>query len=251
MELEYFVHGAMCMSYSGRCILSKWMTDRSANLGDCAQPCRWGYHAIKEMTVVDDQKRYEMDVEEDQHGTYFFNSYDLNLIKYADKLISAGITSLKIEGRAKSSYYVAVVVRAYRKVIEAVENKTSKKELARIIKEQKEELDNLTHRGYTTGFLLGRDPEHNLEGKIRKGKFEFVGEIIGKEDNLNVVKVHNAVFLEDKIEAVTPEGNFKVEIRKILDDKKREAEEAHGGHSKKYYFYFDKSLEPGSLIRKA
>ena len=102
MELEYFVHGAMCMSYSGRCILSKWMTNRSANLGDCAQPCRWRYRQVQsakrkvqsdeeekkgmKMKVVDDQERFNVDLEEDQHGTYFFNSHDMNLIEHVEKL---------------------------------------------------------------------------------------------------------------------------------------------------------------------
>jgi U32 family peptidase len=264
IELEYFVHGAMCMSYSGRCILSKWMTDRSANLGDCAQPCRWGYEPIKsskckvkseennflDIGVVDEQKRFGMDVEEDKHGTYFFNSFDLNLIESVDKLIDAGVTSLKIEGRAKSVYYVAMVARAYRKVIDAVENKLSKKELAKIIKDQKAELDNLANRGYTTGFLLGKEPEHNICGKMRKGRFEFVGEVIGAENNLNIIKVHNAVFSKDKIEAVTPEGNISVKIKRIFDDKMREVAEAHGGHERKYHFEFDETLPERSLVRK-
>jgi U32 family peptidase len=258
VELEYFVHGAMCMSYSGRCILSKWMTGRSANLGDCAQPCRWGYKKLgnrnKEtggLNLRDDLGRYDMDVEEDSHGTYFFNSQDLNLIEYISDLIEAGVTSLKIEGRAKSAYYVAVVTRAYRKVIDVVENKSSKKETLKIIKEQKKELDNLTNRGYTNGFLLGREPGHNFLGKIEKGKFEFVGEAEGMRGNLNVVKIHNAVFLSDKIEAVMPEGKIKIKIKKILDDKMREVSEAHGGHKKKYYFEFNNVLPEKSLIRKS
>jgi len=257
IELEVFVHGAMCMSYSGRCILSQWMTSRSANLGDCAQPCRWGYHEtrnmkheIKEISVLDDQRRYGMDVEEDRHGTYFFNSYDLNLIEYVSELIGAGVTSLKIEGRAKSAYYAAVATRAYREVIDGVENKISEKELAKVIKNQKAELDNLANRGYTTGFLLGGEPEHNFSGQIKKGKSEFVGETVGTENNLDIVRVHNAVFLKDKVEAVTPEGNVAVKIKRILDDKKQEVTEAHGGHSRKYYFEFDKSLPERSLIRK-
>jgi len=250
IELEYFVHGAMCMSYSGRCILSKWMADRSANLGDCAQPCRWSYKTansnqgtINKMTVKDDLNRYEMDVEEDRHGTYFFNSYDLNLIEYVSGLMDAGVASLKIEGRAKSAYYVAVVTRAYRNVIDAPLRKG-------IVAKQKAELDNLTNRGYTTGFLLGREPEHNFSGRIKKGKFEFVGEILGEKSGSNIVKVHNAIFLKDKIEIVTPGGDAAVKIKRILNHRGREVQEAHGGHDKKYFFEFDKNFPPRSLIRR-
>ncbi len=252
--LEYFIHGAMCMSYSGRCILSKWMTDRSANLGDCSQPCRWGYRPengnFLEMEVQEDPNGYKIRLEEDRHGTYFLNSYDLNLIDHIDKLIEAGVDSLKIEGRAKSAYYVAVTVRAYRSVLDAVMNKLPQKEKSRIIEEQKKELDNLANRGYTAGFLLGNDLEHNFSGKIKKGRYEFVGEIEGIRDNLNIVKVHNAVFLKDKVEAITPQKNMKVKIRRILDEKRREVIEAHGGHEKKYFFEFDKVLPQMTIIRK-
>lgn len=245
IELEYFIHGAMCMSYSGRCILSKWMNDRSANLGDCTQPCRWEYK-----TVRDKMDRYEMKIEEDQHGTYFFNSYDMNLIEHIDELADAGISSFKIEGRAKSVYYVAIVTRAYRKVLDAIMNKKNPKEIKKIILEQKNELDNLMHRGYSTGFLLGQEPAHNFDGKVHTGKFEFVGEILGVENGLHVMKAHNAVFQKDEIEAVTSEKNIPVKTIKILNNQKKEVSEAHGGHEKLYYFEFDKILPEGSLIRK-
>lgn len=252
--LEYFIHGAMCMSYSGRCILSKWMTDRSANLGDCSQPCRWGYKSGKgnflEMEVQEDLNSRKMRLEEDRHGTYFLNSCDLNLIDHVERLTKAGVTSLKIEGRAKSAYYVSVAVRAYRKVLDAIIKKLPKKEIDRIIKEQKKELDSLANRGYTTGFLLGNEPEHNFSGKIKKGSYEFVGEIEGIEDDSNLVKVHNAVLLKDKVEAVTPQKNLKIKIRRILDEKKREISEAHGGHKKRYFFEFDKMLPKMTIIRK-
>jgi len=258
IELEYFVHGAMCMSYSGRCILSKWMTDRSANLGDCSQPCRWKYKEARmknkeerDMRVIEEQERFEVDLEEDQHGTYFFNSKDLSLIEYVDELIEAGVTSLKIEGRAKSAYYVAVVTRAYRKVIDAAMGSKSPIGLLEpIVKEQKRELDGLSNRGYTTGFLLGREPEHNFSGKNYGNKFQFVGEVVGIKDKLNVVRAHNGIFSKDKIEAITPEKNVSVKIKKIYNDKMLEIGEAHGGHDRRYYFEFDKILPMGSLIRK-
>lgn len=267
IELEYFVHGAMCMSYSGRCILSKWMTDRSANLGDCSQPCRWAYHEacnmkyetrnaetkkVLSMSIVDDQKRYGMDVEEDKHGTYFFNSYDMNLLSHLAELREAGVESFKIEGRAKSAYYLAIVTRAYRKVIDAVETprRGGASLQKKIISEQKTELDNLVHRGYSTGFLLGREPEHNFENKNNPAKFKFVGEVRGVEKSLNILRVHNHVSIGDKLEAITPKENIKLKIKKILDHNKNEVAVADGGHNKEYYFEFDKKLEIGSLVRK-
>jgi putative protease len=266
IELEYFIHGAMCMSYSGRCILSKWMTDRSANLGDCSQPCRWAYHEvgnkknekgsnvkIKEvlnMSIVDDQKRYELDVEEDSHGTYFFNSYDMNLLAHLSRLREAGVESFKIEGRAKSVYYLAIVTRAYRAVLSALENNLSEKETKAIIKKQKNELDNLVHRGYSTGFLLGNEPAHNFENKNNPAKFQFVGEVRGISGKLNVLRVHNHISIEDELEAITPQENIKIKIKRILDCDKNEVAVADGGHNKEYYFEFDKNLENGNLVRK-
>lgn len=257
IELEYFVHGAMCMSYSGRCILSKWMNDKSANLGDCTQPCRWEYHETcsmkhetKEIKIKDEKNRYEMDVEEDRHGTYFFNSYDMNLISHLEDLVKAGISSMKIEGRAKSVYYVAVVTRAYRKVLDAIVETRHASSVRKVILEQKKELDNLVHRGYSTGFLLGQEPAHNFSGKLFGGRVEFVGEVRGVEGKLNIMKIHNAVLKDDKIEAITPEKNIALKIKKIFNDQKKEIDEAHGGHEKLYYFEFDKVLPEGSLIRK-
>jgi len=275
IELEYFVHGAMCMSYSGRCILSKWMTGRSANLGDCSQPCRWAYRQVSakggsasggkspkfkvkrkedkffDISVIDDQKRYGMDVEEDGHGTYFFNSYDMNLIEHVEDLIKAGVTSLKIEGRAKSAYYVAVVTRAYRKVIGAVETDCNLSLRRKIIVEQKKELGKLAHRGYSTGFLLGSEPSHNFENENNKSEWKFVGEVRGTKNGLTVVRVHNEIFLDNRLQALTPLGNSSVKIKRILDHNMKETEEAHGGHSHEYYFDLDKRLSPDTLLRKS
>ncbi len=250
IELEYFVHGAMCMSYSGRCILSKWMTDRSANLGDCSQPCRWAYREIKEMSVVDEQKRFRMNIEEDRHGTHFFNSYDMNLIEHLSGLKEAGVTSFKIEGRAKSAYYLAIVTRAYRKVLDALESKKTKKEIQTIIEGQKAELNNLAHRGYSTGFLLGNEPAHNFHNVNNSVKFQFVGEVRGASGKLNILRVHNHISIKDELEAITPQENVRLKIKKILDYNKKEITVADGGHDKKYYFEFDKKLESGNLVRK-
>lgn len=239
MELEYFVHGAMCMSYSGRCILSKWINNRSANLGDCSQPCRWKY----DFQVIDSQKRFAMDLEEDRHGTYFFNSFDLNLLSHLEELKKAGVDSFKIEGRAKSAYYVSIVTRAYRKVLD---NPGDKK----ILREQQKELKKLNNRGYTEGFIFGKDPEHNFSGENFGTDGKFVGESRGEGNGFNVVKVHNEIFPKDKLEAITPKGNIKIKIRKIFDYKMQGVESAHGGHPHDYYIQFDKILSKIDLIRR-
>jgi putative protease len=253
VELEYFVHGAMCMSYSGRCILSKWMANRSANLGDCAQPCRWLYKStdkLYETSLIDDQQRFQVDLEEDLHGTYFFNSYDLNLIEHIKDLIDAGVTSFKIEGRAKSAYYLAIVVRAYRKVIDAVIKNTPGKTLKSIINEQKNELEGLVNRGYTKGFLLGNEPAHNFQNENRKGRYTFVGEVEDAQGKYNKVKIHNHLKIGDKIESITPTGNQQLKLKNIFDHQMKKVNEAHGGHSQRYFLELDRILKKGSLIRK-
>jgi putative protease len=271
MELEYFVHGAMCMSYSGRCILSKWMNDRSANLGDCTQPCRWLYNCKSEIrnpklqiqnlktnvdetilvkNIIDGKGKFEIDLEEDRHGTYFFNSRDMNLSAHVQDLMEAGVDSFKIEGRAKSVYYVSVVTRAYRKIIDAL----GKKNLKQVIKEQQKELDTLTNRGYSKGFLLGAEPEHNFDGKMHGADYKFVGEIEGKKKIdgkiFNIVFIHNEMFVKDDLEAVDPKGSEKIKIKKIYNHKMEGAAEAHGGHNNRFFMQFDRILKEKTLLRR-
>lgn len=275
VELEYFVHGAMCMSYSGRCILSKWMSNKSANLGDCSQPCRWGFSTnyeqdtklrtgdgeVKEMKVVDNRGEFEIDLEEDRQGTYFFNSKDLNLLEFLKELAEAGVDSFKIEGRNKSPYYLATVVRAYRNVLDAI--LTGDKDYSKILKKEKENLDDLVNRGYTSGFLLGREPEHNFDNSHNQSRFQFVGEVLGHKTwdikheskresaNLFEVRVHNAIYDVDRLEIVGKDGNHPVKILKMFDDKMKEVQSAHGGHGKNYYFVFDKeNIREMDFLRK-
>lgn len=254
IELEIFVHGAMCMSYSGRCILSKWMTDRSANLGDCAQPCRWRYSQTKKMSVVDDKERFEIDLEQDKHGTYFFNSSDLCLLEEVANIAEAGVMSLKIEGRAKSIYYLAVVTKAYRKVIDAdclVKNgKISKGEFKEIVKEQKKEIEKLTNRGYTKGFLLGEQPEHLFDKATKNSDWEFVGVVSGSDfSTTKKVFVHNVLRKGDKIEVVTPEKNFKTRIVSIFFDGEA-VDSAHGGQNRSFDVEFGNGFEGVAVLRK-
>lgn len=280
VELEYFVHGAMCMSYSGRCILSKWMMGRSANLGDCVQPCRWLYQRkseirkskseinpkseiqnskqrcnecndYKTMAVEEGKERFGIELEEDQHGTYFFNSKDLNLLRHIKDLVDAGVVSLKIEGRNKSVSYVATVTRAYRKVVDAIESGVSDKELEMIIEEQQIELDKLMHRGYTQGFLLGSEPQHNMENSHQEAAYQFVGEVLEGQGKRAKAYVHNSVHIDDEVEIMNPDSIKRAKIKKIYDKDGKEVQSAHGGHESVYEIEFDiEGAEKYSLIRK-
>lgn len=274
LELEYFVHGAMCMSYSGRCILSKWMSGRSANEGDCSQPCRWGYRetgnlqrtindkkiqkadeelpVFKTMEVEDIRGEHQVELEEDRHGTYFFNSKDLNLLANLQELVDAGVVSLKIEGRNKSVYYLATVVRAYRKVLDAINAKMPEKEIKKVVKKEAVNLDELVHRGYTAGFLLGNEPEHAFRETHQESAHQFVGEVLAVENKLLTVKAHNAIYQDEKIEVIGPTENVAIKVKKITDENGELVVSAHGGHGKLYYFEVDrKDIAAGSLLRKA
>ncbi|MBR4122069.1 MAG: U32 family peptidase, partial [Erysipelotrichaceae bacterium] len=149
MEIESFIHGAMCISYSGRCLLSAYMTGRSANLGDCTHPCRWKYHIVEETRPGE-----YMPVEENERGTYIFNSKDLCMIEYLPEMIEAGIDSLKVEGRMKSMLYVASIIRTYRMAIDDY-FEDPEKYRARLDFYRKE-ISKCTYREYTTGFFFGK-----------------------------------------------------------------------------------------------
>jgi len=198
IELEYFVHGAMCMAYSGRCFLSKFFNDRSANLGDCTQPCRWNF-------FISEEKRPNMPLElvEETHGSYILNSKDLCLIKYLDKLRDAGVISFKIEGRAKSVYYQAVINHTYREAIDLLtDKKRTKKEKGEIVNKLYEELNTrLVNRGYTNGFLLGEKADQNLDAHQQIPEWEFCGQVI---DNNSKIRVHNTLKVGDNIEIIRP-----------------------------------------------
>jgi len=254
VELECFVHGAMCMAYSGRCILSKWMLNRSGNLGDCAQPCRWAYHKnknkkdneLKIAGIVDDKDRFEIDIEEDEDGTYLFNSNDICLIEHLEKLREAGIESFKIEGRTKSIYYVAMVTKAYKSVIE----NPSEKNIIR----QKEELEKLSNRGYWTGFMFENEPPHLSEEASREAIEEFVGISLFESGNINSKKrevfVHNHFKQGDVVEVVTPTKVFKNKIVEIRDCDGVVLDSAHGGQGRIFLIKFENEVEGFFVLRK-
>ena len=218
LELEYFIHGAMCMAYSGRCFLSKEIFNRSGNLGDCAQPCRFEY-SIK---ARNHEEEFEL-VKED-HGTYLLNSKDLCLIKYLKELKAAGVVSFKIEGRAKSVYYQALVCGIYRRALQAKDQK----ELNFLEKELKTKLVN---RGYTTGFLLNKKAEQNNDCSHYLSDWEFCGQVIESKKGEIAIKVHNTIKIDDNLELILPAYDI-IKIRPkhlFLAKDGKEVTEAHGG----------------------
>ena len=223
LELEYFVHGAMCMAYSGRCFLSQYFLGRSANLGDCVQPCRWKYFLREEK-----RPESELEIEEDKEGSYILNSRDLCLIEHLDKLRKAGIDSFKIEGRNKSVYYLANVCGLYREAIYKLANLEKNNDY-----EKKELEKKLVNRGYTTGFLLGETADQNIQGSHIPSNWEFCGQVIGRKKGMIKVRVHNTFKKGDVVELVKPFYNIiKLKIDKFWDAKTgQEMTEAHGGGS--------------------
>lgn len=272
-EIEYFVHGAMCMSYSGRCMLSAWLTGRSANLGDCSQPCRWRYKTdaekfrVIEATVEEPTRPgVEIPVEEDRHGTYIFNSKDMCFIEYIPELIDAGVVSFKIEGRAKSEAYLARVVKAYRQASDLVAvEKDSKKqsfdlssgEVKRQLKEIKRKvLDKLVHRGYTTGFLFGRDTvEQNHTDSHIGGEEKYVGQVLGCVKNGKKWKLeirpHNAIRVRDKIRIMQPHHlDLNMTIKELYNEKGESIESGHGGAGYGVFFEVHKEVEEFGIVFK-
>ncbi|MGA7826051.1 MAG: U32 family peptidase [Geobacteraceae bacterium] len=196
LELEVFVHGAMCISYSGRCLLSNVMTGRDANKGECAHPCRWGYALVEEQ-----RPGSYFPVLENDRGTFIFNSKDLSLLEYLPELITAGVDSLKIEGRMKGINYVASVVRVYR---EALDRYRENPETYVVKNEWLEELKKISHRGYTSGFLFGPPGEEDHEyqtGYLRS--HEFVGVVTDlAEDGSIIIEVRNRICTDDELEFI-------------------------------------------------
>ena len=194
LELEYFVQGAMCVSFSGRCLLSISFTGRDANRGECAQPCRWRYHLVEET-----RPGQYFPISEEENGTYILNAKDLCLLPHLDKLRDAGVDSFKIEGRAKSAYYVAVAANAYRCAADLLKNEVYAPPQWLL-----EEPDKLSHRPYCTGFLFGR-PEDSQQvpgGYIRT--WEAAGVVEGWEKGRLLCSQRNKFQLGDTLEALLP-----------------------------------------------
>jgi putative protease len=202
--LEIFVHGAMCISYSGRCLLSNYMAGRDSNRGECAHPCRWKYHLVEEKRPGE-----YMPVYENERGTFIFNSRDLCMIEHIPEIIESGVTSLKIEGRMKSSYYVATVVKSYREAIDKyLENPQGYKFNPHWL----DEVSKVSHRAFTTGFYFEKPGEkdqiYHTSSYIRGYDFVGVVKAYDKETGIATVEQRNRMFTGDTIEVVPPAGEY-------------------------------------------
>ncbi len=217
LELEMFVHGAMCVSYSGRCLLSNYMISRDSNSGACAQPCRWNYHLMEERRPGEYYPVYE-----DEKGTYIFNSKDLCLIEYLPQIIDAGVTSLKIEGRVKTEYYVASVVKAYREAIDAYYRDGSYYEFN---PELMEELKKVSHRRYCTGFFEGKTTAESqvYETSSYVRNYDLVGVVkdYDEETGIATIEQRNRFFRGEELEIIQPmiPGFMKFNADYMTDEK--------------------------------
>jgi putative protease len=201
LELEAFVHGAMCMAYSGRCLLSNFLAGRDANRGDCAQPCRWKYRAF---ALEEELRPGEfLPIEEDGRGAYVFNAKDLCMVDHVPALVESGLTSLKIEGRVKSAYYVAAIVKAYRGAIDACFEGGENPSRGEVFK--------VSRRDYTTGFFFGKPDgdAHRYESGDYLNEYEVAGVVVGYEEatGLTALEQRNRFFSGDALEGMPPKEN--------------------------------------------
>jgi putative protease len=246
LELEAFIHGAMCISYSGRCALSNYMTGRDANRGACAQPCRWKYYLMEEKRPGD-----YFPVFEDERGTYLLNSNDLCMIEHIPELVNSGLTSFKIEGRMKTSYYVATVVSAYRKQLDAFFKNPSKYHPDPLALK---EIQKASHRPFTTGFYFqkptAQDHEYDKSCYIRE--FDFVGMVLdyNPDNKLMLVEQRNLFRVGDHLEIMTPDGSyFEYKVESMWDNEGNPIQ--HAPHPQQRVFLsIEQPIPSYSLLRR-
>lgn len=245
LEIEVFVHGAMCMSFSGRCILSDYMVGRDPNRGDCAQPCRWKYSLVEEK-----RPGQYFPINQEKDGTYIFNSRDLCMIEHIPELVAAGVDSFKIEGRAKSEYYTAVVTYAYRNAIDAYLKDPSPD--FKVPDWILDEMDKMSHREYTTGFNFG---------PIANGQVTDNGGYIRKWDvcalykdyrfGRLVVDQRNRFFEGDELEVVEPGRKpYRITVTDLFNESSGEKTDVANKATDTYSFKCDKPVSPDAIFRR-
>ncbi len=212
VELEAFIHGAMCISYSGRCLLSNYFANRDSNRGECVQACRWEYNLVER-----NRPDQEFAIVEDNRGSYILNSMDLCCMPFMDKLIDAGVSSLKVEGRMKSEYYIATVINAYRKRLnDYYSNKPYNQYLMN-------ELYKIKHRKYTDGFYLNKEAQVCYNSSASKGEYVFAAQVLGydKQKGAIIVEQRNRFYSGDKLEilSTTEYHNQVLDVDSIYDTK--------------------------------
>ncbi len=207
IELEAFVHGAMCISYSGRCLLSNYLAGRESNRGECVQACRWNYQIRKSDEKSDSGW---LDMEEDGRGTYILNSKDLNMSAHLEKLAKAGVSSFKIEGRMKSEYYLATVINAYRRCMDGGYSETVERELL-----------TAAHRDYTTAYTLGENEKTvNYTDSQTKGDCDYIANVVAGGKGFADVEMRGRFKVGDILEVLSPSENFgkSFKVEKALSD---------------------------------
>ena len=213
IELESFIHGAVCMSYSGRCMLSSFLTGRSANRGACSQPCRWTY-TLTERTRPDEP----MPIEEDGRGTAILSSRDMCMMDHLPRLMESGVCCFKIEGRMKNELYIGTVVGAYRRAMDAYAANPAAYQADEALRRQlRAELDRISHRVYDTGFYFGQ-PEVCGEAVGTQQAAEYMGYVLDVSGGDALVEMKNRFFVGDRLETVTPKGSEPLVIEDIVLD---------------------------------
>lgn len=246
MELEAFVHGAMCISYSGRCLLSNFMIERDANRGQCAHPCRWKYSLVE-------QKRpgEYFPIEEDTRGTYIMNSRDLCMLEHMDDVIKSGIASAKIEGRMKSVFYVAQIVAAYRKAIDAY---FSDPDNYKVDDEWLSELKKASHREFTTGFYYNQptNEDQNYQTSDYTREYSFVGVVksYDEESGYAIVEQRNKMNIGDEIEIIGPDIDYFTQKVSEMYDEEGESVDSAPHPQQILKFKMDKPVKEYYILRK-
>ncbi len=243
IELEAFVHGSMCISYSGRCLMSNYMTGRDANNGECAQPCRWNYNVYLEEK---NRPGEYFPAEETEAGTNIMSSRDLAAIEILPEILDAGVMGLKVEGRNKSEYYLATVGHAYKQALKAIEHNNYTKKLKT---ELLEELQKVNNREYTTGFYLGDAKSgETYEGRAPIRKWDYVGQFI---DDKGTLIVKNKISLGDKIEVLTPDKIYTDKVVAITDLTGKSLDEINPGkNDQQAVIILSKNYSPHTFVRK-
>lgn len=245
LQIEVFVHGAMCMSFSGRCILSDYMVGRDANRGDCAQPCRWKYHLVEET-----RPGQYFPINQDDSGTYIFNSKDLCMIEHIPELVDAGVDSFKIEGRAKSEYYTAIVTYAYRNAIdEYMKNPSPDYKVPDWILD---EMEKMSHREYTTGFNFGALKNGQVldsGGYIRN--WDVCALYKDYRDGRLIVDQRNRFYQGDVLEVVEPNKKpYKIVVEDLYNITEDVKADVANKATNVYSFLCDKKISPDAILRR-